>query len=284
MWVGGIGVSGGYLNLPEKTAERWKPDPFLGNGSMMFNTGDLGRWRKDGQLDHLGRADDQVKVKGFRVELDGVAAAMRTHEPVRNAVALLVGTELWGFITPFTVDLSLVRNATAKVQPYYAVPSQYLAIDDFPMTKNGKVDKRALVSLAESDNCGGQKRLSVRNGGVPFNPNLPGTPNSINEQPSFKWGRPGNASPPSPDSLSLSSVNDSTDNSTDNSTDTESPADRGQSASEGESGSPFVLDDVPRMVTPTPLWLWSPLSVGFRKSFWLVAKTLLDNFRLRDFA
>jgi non-ribosomal peptide synthetase component F len=77
MWVGGVGVSAGYLNLPEKTAERWKPDPFLGNGDMMFNTGDLGRWRKDGQLDHLGRADDQVKVKGFRVELDGVAAAMR---------------------------------------------------------------------------------------------------------------------------------------------------------------------------------------------------------------
>lgn len=54
-------------------------DPFLGDGSMMFNTGDLGRWRKDGQLDHLGRADDQVKVKGFRVELDGVAAAMRVR-------------------------------------------------------------------------------------------------------------------------------------------------------------------------------------------------------------
>lgn len=77
MWVGGVGVSAGYLNLPEKTAERLKPDPFLGEGAMMFNTGDLGRWRKDGQLDHLGRADDQVKVKGFRVELDGVAAAMR---------------------------------------------------------------------------------------------------------------------------------------------------------------------------------------------------------------
>lgn len=79
MWVGGVGVSSGYLNLPEKTAERWKVDPFLGDGSMMFNTGDLGRWRKDGQLDHLGRADDQVKVKGFRVELDGVAAAMRVR-------------------------------------------------------------------------------------------------------------------------------------------------------------------------------------------------------------
>ncbi|KAJ6532708.1 putative nonribosomal peptide synthetase [Mycena vulgaris] len=161
MWVGGVGVSNGYMNLPEKTAERYRPDPFVGGGAMMFNTGDLGRWRNDGQLDHLGRADDQVKVKGFRVELDGVAAAMRTHDAVRNAVALLVDKELWGFVSPSTVDLSLVRDATAAVQPYHAVPTQYLAIDDFPMTKNGKVDKRALVVYAEGQFCEGAKRLSA---------------------------------------------------------------------------------------------------------------------------
>ncbi|KAJ7033155.1 putative nonribosomal peptide synthetase [Mycena alexandri] len=161
MWVGGIGVSNGYLNLPEKTAERYRPDPFVGGTAMMFNTGDLGRWRSDGQLDHLGRADDQVKVKGFRVELDGVAAAMRSHDAVRNAVALLVGTELWGFVTPSTVDLQLVRNATAAIQPYHAVPTQYLAIDNFPMTKNGKVDKRALVVYAEGQFCEGATRFSA---------------------------------------------------------------------------------------------------------------------------
>jgi len=161
MWVGGVGVSRGYLNLPEKTAERYRPDPFVGGGAMMFNTGDLGRWRSDGQLDHLGRADDQVKVKGFRVELDGVAAAMRTHESVQSAVALLINKELWGFVTPSTVDLSLVRDATAATQPYHAVPTQYLAIDEFPMTKNGKVDKRALVVFAEGQFCEGAKRFSA---------------------------------------------------------------------------------------------------------------------------
>ncbi|KAF8508109.1 putative nonribosomal peptide synthetase [Hysterangium stoloniferum] len=147
MWVGGIGVSRGYLNLPEKTAERWRPNPFMSDGSMMFNTGDLGRWRPDGQLEHHGRADDQVKVKGFRVELDGVASAMRTHSTVREAVAVLIGTELWGFVTPANVDLDCVRAATAKIQPYYAVPSQYLSLDEFPMTRNGKIDKRALMQL-----------------------------------------------------------------------------------------------------------------------------------------
>lgn len=178
MWVGGIGVSNGYLNLPDKTAERYRPDPFVGGNARMFNTGDLGRWRSDGQLDHLGRADDQVKVKGFRVELDGVAAAMRvsplaisflaylihwiqTHEPVESAVALLVDTELWGFVTPSTVDLAQVRDAAARIQAYHAVPTQYLAIDAFPMTKNGKVDKRALVVYAEGQFCEGAKRFTA---------------------------------------------------------------------------------------------------------------------------
>ncbi|THV07841.1 acetyl-CoA synthetase-like protein [Dendrothele bispora CBS 962.96] len=148
MWVGGIGTNTHYLNLPERTAERWRDDPFVVGGKM-FNTGDLGRWRKDGQLDHMGRVDDQVKVKGFRVELDGVSAAMRTYTPVRTSVTLLVDSELWGFVTPSTVDLSNLRSAVAEIQPSYAVPNHYLAFDDFPMTKNGKVDKRALATLAQ---------------------------------------------------------------------------------------------------------------------------------------
>jgi len=197
LWVGGIGVSKGYLNLPEKTAERWKKDPFVGGGGMMFNTGDLGRWRKDGQLDHMGRADDQVKVKGFRVELDGVSAAMRTHEPVQNAVALLFGSELWGFVTPSTVNLALVRSATAQSQPYYAVPSQYVALDQFPMTRNGKVDKRELYAMAEDDKLY-TNRYTVKNRGVPFSPTLPGTPTTLSEQPSIDWIHPTGASPPRP--------------------------------------------------------------------------------------
>lgn len=75
---------------------------------------------------------------------------MQTYSPVRNAVALLVDTELWGFLTPSTLDLAAVRTATAKVQPYYATPSQYIALDVFPMTRNGKVDKRALRDMAEA--------------------------------------------------------------------------------------------------------------------------------------
>lgn len=118
---------------------------------------------------------------------------------------MLVGTELWGFITPSTVDLALALSATAKVQPYYAVPSQFLAVDEFPTTRNGKVDKRALIGLAEGETTPGQKRLCVKNGGIPFSPTLPGTPNSINELLSFKWGRSGAVSPSTSETLSVSS-------------------------------------------------------------------------------
>ncbi|GFZ52166.1 hypothetical protein JCM24511_09939 [Saitozyma sp. JCM 24511] len=148
MWVGGAGVSRGYLNLPDRTAERYRLDPFVNDGRMMFNTGDLGKFREDGQLDHLGRADDQVKVKGFRVELDGVSAAMQTCSGVDLAVALLVGSELWGFVTPETATGEAVQEATARLQPYYAVPAKYIALPRFPHTGNGKVDKRSLRALA----------------------------------------------------------------------------------------------------------------------------------------
>ncbi|KAG6888617.1 hypothetical protein C0992_008027 [Termitomyces sp. T32_za158] len=176
MWVGGVGVSGGYLNMKEKTRERWRLDPFIGpplhdadsrnqwakklNGEwarpMMFNTGDLGRWRKDGQLEHMGRADDQVKVKGFRVELDGVAMAMRAYSPVRNAVALLINNVLWGFVTPANVSLPAVRATTARSLPSYAVPAldHFMALKEFPLTHNGKVDKRKLHAIVERASVG----------------------------------------------------------------------------------------------------------------------------------
>ncbi|KAI0304358.1 nonribosomal peptide synthetase 12 [Multifurca ochricompacta] len=148
MWAGGACVTRGYLNLPDKTAERYKVDPFSGDRSFMFNTGDLGRWRPDGTLEHLGRVDDQVKIKGFRVELDGVAAAMETSPEVKVAVALLIEAELWGFVTPATVSIDNVIATASRVQPHYAVPTRLLALAEFPYTTNNKIDKQALRRLA----------------------------------------------------------------------------------------------------------------------------------------
>ncbi|KAF7416084.1 hypothetical protein PC9H_002344 [Pleurotus ostreatus] len=151
MWAGGAGITRGYLNLPDKTEERYKLDPFVNDGSLMFNTGDLGRWRPDGTLEHLGRIDDQVKIKGFRVELDGVGAAMETCSGVKAAVALLIDDVLWGFFTPSTVEPKDVQAAVAKIQPYYAVPSRFIHMEEFPNTTNGKVDKRALRRKVEEE-------------------------------------------------------------------------------------------------------------------------------------
>ncbi|KAF7365784.1 Nonribosomal peptide synthetase 12 [Mycena venus] len=148
MWAGGKCVTRGYLNLPDKTNDRYKVDPFVNDGSLMFNTGDLGAWRPDGTLEHLGRIDDQVKIKGFRVELDGVAVAMETTNGIKAAAALLIDGELWGFVTPDFASEDEVRIATAKIQPYYAVPTHIVALGSFPRTRNDKTDKRALRQLA----------------------------------------------------------------------------------------------------------------------------------------
>ncbi|RDB21480.1 Linear gramicidin synthase subunit D [Hypsizygus marmoreus] len=147
IWAGGAGISRGYLNLPEETAQKYKLDPFLNDGSIMFNTGDLGRWYPDGNLEHLGRIDDQVKVKGFRVELDGVAAAMENTPGVKVAAAMLIEGELWGFYAPSTIAIEEVKASTLRIQPYYAVPTKYLRLDGFPQTPNGKVDRKALRRL-----------------------------------------------------------------------------------------------------------------------------------------
>ncbi|KAG2001812.1 nonribosomal peptide synthetase 12 [Coprinopsis cinerea AmutBmut pab1-1] len=148
MWGGGAGITKGYLNLPDKTSERYVRDPFANDGSMMFNTGDLGKWVSNGTLQHLGRIDNQVKIKGFRVELDGVATAMETCAGVTGATALLIDGELWGFVKPSNISPEDIKAAAHKVQPYYAVPSKILTMDHFPETANGKTDKRVLQQMA----------------------------------------------------------------------------------------------------------------------------------------
>ncbi|KAH9846556.1 hypothetical protein C2E23DRAFT_852192 [Lenzites betulinus] len=146
MWAAGYGVTAGYVNRPELTHQKYMQDPFCDDG-MMFNTGDLGRWNEYGELEHFGRADDQVKVKGFRVELDGVASVMEAHPAVQKAVAILVGAELCGFVSPSSAFVPDVRTFIEERLPYYSVPSTLVSLDEFPMTANGKVDKKALQRL-----------------------------------------------------------------------------------------------------------------------------------------
>ncbi|KAI0866974.1 acetyl-CoA synthetase-like protein [Xylaria cubensis] len=151
MWAGGACVSAGYVNLPDLTAARFKPDKFAQDGTTMFNTGDLARWTEDGKLIPLGRKDDQVKIKGFRVELDGVSAAVESVPSVIKACALVVNDKLWAFYSgPSQLDDDSMSQIVGKTMPYYAVPTKWLYIPSIPLTTNGKFDKRELREMAEA--------------------------------------------------------------------------------------------------------------------------------------
>ncbi|KAF6845514.1 nonribosomal peptide synthetase 12 [Colletotrichum musicola] len=149
MWAGGPGVSRGYLNLPELTAQRYKIDKFTQDGRMMFNTGDLARWLEDGSLEPLGRKDDQVKISGFRVELDGVSRAIERHPAVTKGCALKIDEKLWGFYSAASpVDEAELKVIVGEGQPFYAVPTVWKYLPVIELTANGKVDKRVLRDIA----------------------------------------------------------------------------------------------------------------------------------------
>jgi D-alanine--poly(phosphoribitol) ligase subunit 1 len=149
MWAGGDCVSAGYIGNEELTKERYRPDPFLGNGRLMFRTRDLGRWTPDGELEHFGRTDDQVKIRGFRVELDSVSAALESVPTCKRAVALkLNDRHLVAFVSPLTVDTEAAKEAVANTLPYYCTPKFVIALPELPLTSRGKVDKRTLMQIA----------------------------------------------------------------------------------------------------------------------------------------
>ncbi|QBI40280.1 amino acid adenylation domain-containing protein [Burkholderia pseudomallei] len=130
LYVGGAGVARGYLNRPELTRERFIDDPFVAGGRL-YKTGDLARWRADGRLEYLGRNDFQVKIRGFRIEL-GAATEKRL-------VAYYTGD----------ADVVALRAQAAQHLPSYMVPLAYVRLDAWPLTPNGKLDRRALPAPAD---------------------------------------------------------------------------------------------------------------------------------------
>jgi amino acid adenylation domain-containing protein len=155
IYIGGLGVASGYLNRPELTVEAFIPDIFRRSGDgRLYRTGDYGRYRADGNIDYLGRIDQQVKIHGFRVELDEIEHALRQHPDVHHGVVLarddLPGTKrLVAYVVakpatrPTAADV--VRHVQATL-PIYMVPSACVFLKTLPLTPNGKVDRRALPS------------------------------------------------------------------------------------------------------------------------------------------
>ena len=150
LYLGGEGVSRGYLGRPELTAERYVPDPFaVMPGSRMYRVGDLVRYRPDGILEFLGRIDHQVKVRGFRVEPAEVESALLTHPAVAGCGRAAVRRRLAGLPGDRAGGGSAgeLRQHLKSRLPEYMVPSAYTFLESLPLMPNGKVDRRALMAL-----------------------------------------------------------------------------------------------------------------------------------------
>ncbi|KTT62533.1 peptide synthase, partial [Pseudomonas oryzihabitans] len=147
LYIGGIGLARGYLGRPGLTAERFVPDPFT-PGGRLYRSGDLARWRDDGALDYLGRLDHQVKLRGLRLELGEIEAALRELAGVSEAAVLLrqsaTGPQLVGYLVTPSLDEAALRQALLARLPDFMVPSHLLALDQLPLTPNGKLDRKAL--------------------------------------------------------------------------------------------------------------------------------------------
>ncbi|WP_030799834.1 non-ribosomal peptide synthetase [Streptomyces sp. NRRL S-337] len=153
LFVGGAGVGRGYLGDPVKTAASFVADPFAGGGARMYRTGDRVVRRPDGQLEFVERLDHQVKVRGHRIELGEVEAALRAVDKVADAAVRAVTgpsgtTRLIAYVVAPDVSTDAVRDAVAAALPEYMVPSGWVALDRMPLTAHGKVDRRALPDPA----------------------------------------------------------------------------------------------------------------------------------------
>jgi amino acid adenylation domain-containing protein len=154
LYIGGAGVARGYLNRPSLTAERFVPNPFGESpGERLYRTGDGARYIHDGRLEFLGRLDQQVKVRGFRVELGEIEAALRAHPSVRESIVLAGeaapgGLQLVAYllresqhVAPSSAEL---RSFLQQRVPGYMIPAAFVVLDEWPLLPNGKIDRRAL--------------------------------------------------------------------------------------------------------------------------------------------
>ncbi|MET3212237.1 UNVERIFIED_CONTAM: amino acid adenylation domain-containing protein/non-ribosomal peptide synthase protein (TIGR01720 family), partial [Paenibacillus sp. PvR008] len=155
MYVGGEGVARGYLNRPDLTAERFVERPFA-PGVRLYKTGDLARWKDNGELEYMGRADHQVKIRGYRIELGEVETVLCQTLVVEEAVVLAKADEEGHFslcayyVSAESYTPAQLRQALSGRLPDYMIPSHLIQLETLPLTSNGKVDRKALPEPGEA--------------------------------------------------------------------------------------------------------------------------------------
>src|SRR5581483_11967643 len=156
LYIGGLGVGRGYINRDEETQLRFVANPFV-PGSRLYRTGDRVCRLENGEIEYLGRLDNQVKVNGFRIELEEIEAVLLDHGDVQAAVVAVreekVGQRLVAYIVPkeFVPTKEELKNYLGEKVPAYMVPSQYIVLKAMPLTVNGKIDRKALPKIEEND-------------------------------------------------------------------------------------------------------------------------------------
>jgi amino acid adenylation domain-containing protein len=153
LYIGGVALARGYINRPDVTAEKFIPDPFSSEpGARLYKTGDQCRYLPDGNIEYLGRIDHQVKIRGFRVELGEVESVLGQHPAVQESVVMVRedtpgNRRLVAYVIADTQEANLTSQLQTFLReqlPEYMLPSAFVLLDEFPLTANGKVDRRAL--------------------------------------------------------------------------------------------------------------------------------------------
>ena len=149
--IAGAGVARGYLNQPELTDEKFIDNPF-GEGKL-YRSGDLARWLPDGNIEFLGRIDEQVKIRGFRIELGEIESQIRNIEKVKDC-AVIAREDTNGekalcayIVSDEEISVTEIRDTLGSVLPEYMIPAYMTQIEKIPVTRNGKLDKRALPEI-----------------------------------------------------------------------------------------------------------------------------------------
>lgn len=169
LYIGGVALARGYCYQPNVTAEKFIPHPFSQQpGSRLYKTGDLAKYLPDGNLEFLGRIDNQVKLRGFRIELGEIEAILAKHPLVRQAIAIVREDQgekrLIAYVVthPEEVNTQNLRSFLKERLPAYMIPSAFIILDTLPITPNGKLDKKALPALHTDKNTPTEKQIPPR--------------------------------------------------------------------------------------------------------------------------